>query len=560
RRLLVLPPLRRPPKEGPPTRLIRFSLAPNALLHGTNPLILLRELLELGTGSVRADASAVPPLDEIDAERSLLTWEVTLTSDASNDEIEGIFLFVRQGMELSITPVEAATPPAALAPPEPRHAEAIPTPAPEPATAPPPAVREENRTTPSSDREAPAASLRPTADSAIKVSADRIDNLMNQVGELVITQSRLKQFAHSEEELSRATLHAITEEMGRLVSELRDTTMSIRMVPIGSLFGRFRRLVRDLSREMGKQVELVTHGEETELDKTMVENLNDPLIHLIRNAIDHGLESPEERRAAGKPEQGTLILAADHFGGQVHITVSDDGRGMNRSYIRTKAEERGLLAPGSDIPDAELLAMIFQPGFSTAPQVTSLSGRGVGMDVVKKNIDALRGVIDLWSAPGEGSDIVLRLPLTLAIIDGLLVQVDAGRFIIPLSAVDAIVERDESEPETSEGNRFLYIRDELVPYLQLRELFSIPGEAPLREKVVIVLMGERRVGLVVDRILGDHQTVIKSLSRLHADIHCFSGATILGDGSVALILDIGHLVDLGQHYEEGLRLSRGYAA
>ncbi|MBF0426931.1 MAG: chemotaxis protein CheA, partial [Magnetococcales bacterium] len=312
----------------------------------------------------------------------------------------------------------------------------------------------------------------------------------------------------------------------------------------------FRRLVRDLARDLDKKVDLVTLGEETELDKSVVESLADPLVHLIRNAIDHGIEPIAERIAAGKPEQGTLTLAADHLGGQVLITIADDGRGLDRERIRAKAEERGLLTPGADLAESELLGMIFQPGFSTATSVTDVSGRGVGLDVVRRGIDTLRGTVDVCSTPGEGSDIILRLPLTLAIIDGLLVRVGQGRYIVPLLAVDAIVELDRQGAEAAGSNHFLFIREELVPYLSLHALFSVTDSPSPYAKVVVVLQNERRVGLVVDQILGDHQTVIKSLSPLHADVACFSGATILGDGHVALILDITHLLDLGQRHEE----------
>ncbi|MEI6985666.1 MAG: chemotaxis protein CheA, partial [Rhodospirillaceae bacterium] len=398
----------------------------------------------------------------------------------------------------------------------------------------------------------PVAKAQPAG--VVKVNADRIDSLMNQVGELVIAQSRLKQLAHSGEGLSLLALRAIAEEMERLVTELRDTTMGIRMVQIGSLFTRFRRMVRDISRELGKDVQLVTQGEETELDKTVVESLNDPLIHLIRNAVDHGVECAAERLAAGKSAEGTVLLTAAHVGGQVLITVSDDGRGLDRLLIKTKAMERGLITAGADPADAELFDLIFHPGFSTASSVTSVSGRGVGLDVVKKTIDGLRGTIDVSSWPGAGSRMTLRLPLTLAIIDGLMVRIGDGRYIIPLTAVDEIVELEEADNGQSEGNHFLFIRDKLVPFLRLRDLFSLSGELPPYEKVVIVSAGERRVGLVVDQMMGDHQTVIKSLSRMHADIKCFSGATILGDGRVALILDVINLIDFGQSREERLRI------
>jgi two-component system chemotaxis sensor kinase CheA len=366
----------------------------------------------------------------------------------------------------------------------------------------------------------------------------------------VIAQSRLKQVAAASND---AAVKSVAEEIERLSLELRDTTMGVRMLPISSLFGRFRRLVHDLARDLGKKIDLVTIGEETELDKTVIERLNDPLIHLIRNAIDHGLEDPDGRAAAGKPAQGRITLTAEHVGAEVLVSITDDGRGLDRTRIRARAEENGLVVPGAKLSDNELFQVIFQPGFSTAHEVTNLFGRGVGMDVVKRTIDGLRGKIDIASRPGRGSTMTLRLPLTLAIIDGLLVRVGRGRYVIPLSAVEECVELSTEEDARSRGRSFLNIRGDLVPFLRLRELFNASAAADRYQKVVVVSAGELRVGLVVDQVIGDHQTVIKSMSKLHADVEIFSGATILGDGTIALILDIGHLVEHGQQQEERLK-------
>jgi two-component system chemotaxis sensor kinase CheA len=384
----------------------------------------------------------------------------------------------------------------------------------------------------------------------VRVPAERLDELMDRVGELVIAQSRLKQVAAASND---AAVKSVAEEIERLSLELRDTTMGVRMLPISSLFGRFRRLVHDLARDLGKKIDLVTIGEETELDKTVIERLNDPLIHLIRNAIDHGLEDPDGRAAAGKPAQGRITLTAEHVGAEVLVSITDDGRGLDRTRIRARAEENGLVVPGAKLSDNELFQVIFQPGFSTAHEVTNLSGRGVGMDVVKRTIDGLRGKIDIASRPGRGSTMTLRLPLTLAIIDGLLVRVGRGRYVIPLSAVEECVELSTEEDARSRGRSFLNIRGDLVPFLRLRELFNASAAADRYQKVVVVSAGELRVGLVVDQVIGDHQTVIKSMSKLHANVEIFSGATILGDGTIALILDIGHLVEHGQQQEERLK-------
>ncbi|MEL0253966.1 MAG: chemotaxis protein CheA, partial [Novosphingobium sp.] len=348
-------------------------------------------------------------------------------------------------------------------------------------------------------------------------------------------------------------LRSISEEVERLANELRDTMMVLRMVPIASLFGRFRRLVHDLARETGKSIELETDGESTEIDKTVSERLADPIVHLIRNSCDHGLETEEERLAAGKPATGRLKLSAQQAGGEVLITIEDDGRGISRERVRAKAEANGLIQPGQVLSDSELLQLIFQPGFSTAAQITNLSGRGVGMDVVKRTIEGLRGHIDMASEPGKGSVITLRIPLTLAIIDGLLVRVGDGKYVIPLAAVEECLELSLEEDIRSRGRSMIQLRERLVPFLRLRELFATGTRPDPYQKIVVIATGGERVGLVVDQIIGSHQTVIKSMSSLHRSIPSFSGATILGDGGVALILDVVQLVALGQSHEERLR-------
>jgi len=325
------------------------------------------------------------------------------------------------------------------------------------------------------------------------------------------------------------------------------------MVPMGSLFGRFRRLVHDLSIDLGKPVDFVTVGEDTELDKTMIERLADPLVHLIRNAIDHGVESPERRAAAGKAPTGRIELAARYVGAQVLVTVRDDGAGLDIARIRAKAEEQGLVAPGAALGEQEIYQLLFAPGFSTAATVSALSGRGVGMDVVKRTIEALRGSIEIATEPGFGSTITLRLPLTLAIIEGLLIRVGEARYIIPLSAVEECVALSPSDDQRSRGRSFLNIRGGLVPFVKLRELFDSGGEPDAHPRIIIISIGETRVGLVVDQIIGSHQTVIKSLSKLHSDVTMFSGATILGDGSAALIIDVAQLVALAQARAESSR-------
>ncbi|GMB82067.1 chemotaxis protein CheA [Shinella zoogloeoides] len=510
---------------------IRFSLPVNAMANGTNPLGLLDEMRDLGECRIVADAAKVPELAELDPRDIHLSWDVTLKTDKPRSDIEDVFIFVMDDMELEIT--EIAIEPLAATP--------------EPAPLPKAVVVTE--------REAPAVQAANDSRQAksaenVRVPAERLDEMMDRVGELVIAQSRLTQLAGAAADLG---LRSVSEEIERLSGELRDTMMVLRMMPVASLFSRFRRLVHDLSRETGKEIELITEGESTEVDKTVIDRLADPLVHLVRNSIDHGLEKPEERIAAGKDAKGKVLLSAHQTGGEVIITIKDDGRGINRERVRAKAEASGLIQPGQALSDPELLQLIFQPGFSTAQQVTNLSGRGVGMDVVKKTVEALRGAIDITSKPGDGSEVSLRIPLTLAIIDGLLVRVGEGCYVIPLSAVEECLELSLEDDLRSRGRSFISLRDSLVPFLRLRELFRTGTQPDPHQKVVVISTGSERVGLVVDQIIGDHQTVIKSMSKLHHDVATFSGATILGDGSVALILDVTHLVAAGQHQEAQMR-------
>jgi len=334
----------------------------------------------------------------------------------------------------------------------------------------------------------------------------------------------------------------LAEELERLSDELRDSTLGIRMLPIGTSFSKFKRLVRDLSGELGKEIGLSTSGEDTELDKTVIERLGDPLVHLLRNSLDHGIEPPAEREANGKPAQGMILLAAEHSGGEVLIRITDDGRGMSTESIREKAVERGLISKDAELTEKELLKLIFEPGFSTAKEVTNVSGRGVGMDVVKRAIDSLRGSIDIDSKFGKGTTITIRLPLTLAIIDGLQVRVEDEYYVIPLSLVEECVELAHADVDADSDQRILHLRGEIVPYIHIRDWFDIEGENPPIEQIVITGVEGSRVGIVVDTVIGEHQTVIKSLSRVYKDVEGISGATIKGDGSIALILDVPSLV------------------
>ncbi len=540
------------PVKKKTTWRIRFSLPANSMANGTNPLGLLDELRDLGECTVRANRSGIPPLNDLVPTELHVSWDVVLTSEQDRSAIDDVFIFVMDDMELDVQ--EIAGPQAATAE---AKKDVTPAAVAAAAVAPVPAAAPEFRPVEAVPvkREAAApvqAAAQAKAQENVRVPAERLDELMDRVGELVIAQSRLSQLASSSSDIA---LRSVSEEIERLSGELRDTMMVLRMVPVGTLFSRFRRLVHDLARETGKVIELVTEGETTEVDKTVIERLADPLVHLVRNSIDHGLEPPAERLGAGKTEAGTVTLAAHQSGGEVIISIKDDGRGINRDRVRAKAESSGLIAPGQPLSDQELLQLIFAPGFSTAAAITNLSGRGVGMDVVKKTVEALRGTIDIVSLPGQGSEVSLRIPLTLAIIDGLLVRVGSGRYVIPLSAVEECLELSLEEDLRSRGRSFISLRDSLVPFLRLRDLFRTGTKPDVHQKVVVISTGTERVGLVVDQIIGDHQTVIKSMSKLHNDVATFSGATILGDGSVALILDVGHLVAAGQQQEAQLRVA-----
>ncbi|MGJ4999342.1 chemotaxis protein CheA [Bradyrhizobium sp. HKCCYLS3077] len=530
--------------------LLRLEFDAQILRNGSNPLDMLEDLAKLGPCFAVPITADIPLLDALEPEDCYLKWEVTLSSDCDKAAIEDVFMFVLDEMKLGITPMARVELPE-FAPLLQEADSEPPSSATVPVCAPPDAAVAERPALPAEPRREEPKRNEERGIATVRVQAERLDELMDRVGELVIAQARLSQLAATGSDLS---IKLIAEEIERLAASLRDTTMGARMVPIGSLFGRFRRLVHDLSRELAKPVEFVTTGEDTELDKTMIECLADPLVHLIRNAIDHGIEDAGRRAAAGKPAQGRIELSAVHAGAQVLVTVSDNGGGLDTRRIRAKAEEQGLIAPGAALTDHEIHQLLFHPGFSTAQTVSALSGRGVGMDVVKKTIENMRGSIDLITRPGEGTTVTLRLPLTLAIIEGLLIRVGAGRYIIPLSAVEECVELTAAD-QRSRGRSFLNVRGGLVPFLRLREVLQMDGEAEEHQKTIIISTGDTCVGLVADQIIGNHQTVIKSLSKLHSDVTIFSGATILGDGTAALILDVGQLVALAQSQAEKLQMN-----
>lgn len=390
------------------------------------------------------------------------------------------------------------------------------------------------------------------ATDSIRVAADKLDLLINLVGELVVTRARLTALSAK---LGESELVEPVEEVERLTAELRDCVLNIRMLPIGTTFARFKRLVRDLSAELGKEVAMLTEGAETELDKNVIDQLGDPLVHLIRNSIDHGLELPAEREKYGKPRKGTIRLAATHSGANVVITVSDDGKGLDPVLIRRKAVEKGLLRAEEEQTNEEIFNTIFMPGLSTAEKVTSVSGRGVGMDVVKSTVDSLKGSVTVSSSvKGQGTTVTITLPLTLAIIDGLLVRVEDTHFVLPLTQVEECVELAREDIARYHERRVFPVRDQLIPYVRLRDFFEISGQRPDLEQLVIVTVNGEHLGLVLDDVIGEHQTVLKSLGWVYRNATGLSGSTILGTGEVALILDVPDLMRCARN-EENLKVS-----
>jgi two-component system chemotaxis sensor kinase CheA len=382
--------------------------------------------------------------------------------------------------------------------------------------------------------------------SFVRVRADKLDELITLVGELVIagagTRLLAQRSSHPEVAEAASTLE-------RLVQEMRDRALALRMVPIAETFNRFRRVVRDVGRELGKEIDLELSGVETELDKSMVERIADPLMHLVRNALDHGIEPAEERRRQGKRATGTLRMSAWHDSGSIVIEVSDDGRGVERKRVLARAVERGLVGADAVLDDAQILDLILEPGFSTAAQVTSISGRGIGMSVVKTNVEALRGTLSIVSAEGEGTMMAMRLPLTLAIIEGFLVAAGRTAYVVPLEMVDECLELSAADREALRDKSFINLRGEVLPVLRLREVFQLEAEPAKRENIVVVRYAGRRAGIVVDRLLGEFQTVIKPLGRMFARLQGISGSTILGSGELALILDVQALVERATRFE-----------
>ena len=495
---------------------VHFSPGPDFMRLGADPLLLLRELKQLGNLQIKGSLASLPPIGELDPERCYISWDMVLTTAATREAISDVFIFVEDTCELTIQAAEQSAAPVVSS-----------------AVAAAAEATEESRSGSSRRFD------KPDSASSIRVPAAKLDQFVNLVGELVTVQARLGEIATRHDD---PDVVVVSEEIERLTTALRENSISIRMLPIRATFERFRRLVHDLARDLHKEVDLAIEGADTELDKTVIDQLNDPIMHLIRNSMDHGIESPERRVKAAKNSTATIHLSAKHSGASVLIGVSDDGGGIDAQAVRERAIEKGLVSADAQLTEAEIFSFILAPGFSTARQVTDVSGRGVGMDVVRRSVEALRGTIDIASQPGKGTSVTLRLPLTLAIIDGLLVRIGQAYFVLPLATTLECIELTRQDIEKANGKHMANVRGEIIPYIRLREYFNIRTERPEREQIMVAETEQGRYGFVVDQVLGDHQTVIKNLGRFYRHVQVVSGATILGNGSVALILDPHRLV------------------
>ncbi|WP_313206892.1 chemotaxis protein CheA [Stenotrophomonas sp.] len=513
--------------DTPEAWQIGFTPAPSLFMSGNDPLRIIRELEHLGSLQVAARMERLPGFAQLDPLEAHLAWDLGLVGKVPRSKIEDTFAWVLDDCELDIRP---AAPPSLAT-----QAPAAPVVAPSTSAAPVAAAAPA----------APAASGggAQEAETSIRVSVDKVDALINLVGELVITQAMLKQVSHALDPVHAESLFAGLDQLERNTRDLQEAVIGVRMLPVDAVFRRFPRLVRDLSTRLGKQVRLRTVGEGTELDKGLIEKIADPLVHLVRNSIDHGLEMPDVRRDAGKDETGTITLAASHQGGHIVIEVSDDGRGLNRDKILAKAHERGLSVPDNPT-DSQVWDLIFQPGFSTADAVTDLSGRGVGMDVVRRNIQALGGEVQIESSLGSGTRTLIRLPLTLAILDGMTVAVAGETLILPLAYVlEALQPQPEDIRSMAGEGRVLRVRGEYLPILSLSEYYGYGARSANSESLVVVVEGDgQKIALEVDELVGQQQVVVKNIENNYRRIGGVSGATILGDGRVALIVDIGGLV------------------
>jgi two-component system chemotaxis sensor kinase CheA len=526
---------------------IAFRPKPDMLKNGSEPLPILRELRKLGELALVADTGALPPLGELESHRAYLGWTGELTTTAARAQVEEVFAFAAGDCDIEIAqtggnpeqapsepapPLDAATqaPPSTVASPSIVPHE--PEPQPKPANAEPAAPR--------------AAPLKAAA-TTMRVEVEKIDRVVNLVGELVIAQAMLGQVVHALPEETSGRLAQVIDEVSHHTRELKDSVMSMRAQPIGAVFQRMPRLVRELAAKTGKKVRLEMHGENTEVDRSIIERLGDPLTHIIRNSIDHGIETPQARLAAGKTEEGTVRLSADHRGGRIVVEVVDDGAGIDSERVLKKARERGLISPDTVLNEDEINNLIFAPGFSTAETISDISGRGVGMDVVRRNIQDVGGRITLKSERGRGMTLQLALPLTLAVMDGMVIKVRNETYVLPMSVIVECLRPSGADIKNLMGSSgVLQLRGTLVPLVHLCELLDVGRVAATEERVVIIAdAGDGSLfGIIVDELCGHQQVVVKSMEESYGAVPGVAGATILGNGRVALILDVEKLSDL----------------
>ena len=545
---------------------IVFRPHPHMLRTGNDPLRIISELTDIGKTEVKGDVSLLPRLAEFDPEECFLSWEIFVHDAVDKETITEVFDWVEDDCDLSIAPIYDQSATDAVAP-APASADVESKPA--VAAVPEQEDRRKGDRREGADRRAPvdrrqgdrrSGGAASGGASSIRVDINKIDALINMVGELVITQSMLSLMGENFAMDRVDRLQDGLAQLERHTRELQESVMQIRMLPISFTFSRFPRLVHDLSTKLGKKIELKMSGEHTEVDKTVIEKIGDPLVHLVRNSLDHGIEMPDVRLAAGKPETGTVHLSAAHRGGNIIIEIRDDGKGLDRDRIETKAIERGLIQEDHNLSDQQIYELIFQAGFSTADQISDVSGRGVGMDVVRKNINELGGNIEIESELGKGSAIIIRLPLTLAILDGQTISVGDETYIVPLVSIIESIQpkRDMINLVAGRGETFK-LRNEYLPIVRLHEVFGIESvqASNLEDGLLVVVEGDgKRCGLFVDDLIGQQQVVIKSLEANYSRVEGISGATILGDGSVALILDIPGIVRLGSQKRVGSGLKK----
>lgn len=571
---------------GRDTWHISLRFGQDVLKNGMDPLSFIRYLATLGEiVSITTMPDAIPPVESMDPECCYLGFEMDFRSDADKSMIEGVFEFVRDDCNLRILPpysrvdeyiqlikdlpedkvrlgeilinsgavtqkeldemlvcqtmraafAESALPSEDVTPVQPLGEILVQE-----------GMVQKELVDAALGKQKQARDNKAQESKFIRVHADKLDDLINLVGELVIASASAALLSKRSRDMM---LHEATSTMSRLVEEIRDGALQLRMVQIGETFNRFHRVVRDMSKDIGKEIGLVITGAETELDKTVIEKIGDPLMHLVRNSMDHGIEPAEMRQQRGKPAKGTVRLNAYHESGSIVIEVGDDGGGLNRERILAKALERGLVGPNQSLSDKEIYGLIFEAGFSTAEAVTNLSGRGVGMDVVRRNIEALRGMIEIDSEPGAGTTMKIRLPLTLAIIDGFLMGVGSASYVVPLDMVMECIELNEVERQETRERNYINLRGTVLPFIRLRDHFREQGKAGRRENIVVVQYAGQKAGLVVDELMGEFQTVIKPLGKLFGNLKGVSGSTILGSGEVALILDVPALIQRAVNLE-----------